>query len=326
MVVLPNGRNNWSQGYLTQSMVDLLHTTGEEKWAKALVDWGTTAMASRDAPHPADGRPFAWIDRSSIVLAPYVWSGFTGHVFAPLMEFAAYVLKQHPKLGARTYRGRSYRDHALSFTREFGRALEVHAGELVDDGRVAYFRFLKPVPVKNKRLNGQPLPVNMNAALFTAMLHLARAEEAAGRKDVAQRLSRLVANYVTYLNDSVLMRRSCGSRTCVLWQYSTYIARSDDVGHANRVVKFLVDAHENKYRISRSTLQGVANTIDGLTDDEGRFRANLLDGKRIQGSRDTIHFVILLARYSPALKAKFQRVMAGSRSFSYWGPWLKAAR
>src|SRR5262245_59227910 len=78
--VLPNGRNNWSQAYTVQGMVYLLQVTGDEKWARAVVDWGDASLAERDAPHPKDSRPYAWSDRSSNVRQPYVWSGFTGHV------------------------------------------------------------------------------------------------------------------------------------------------------------------------------------------------------------------------------------------------------
>ncbi|MGH6769858.1 MAG: hypothetical protein ACRECO_12660 [Xanthobacteraceae bacterium] len=322
--VLPNGRVNWSQAYATQGMVYLLELTGDEKWARDIVDWGTIALAGRDAPHPADGRGYAWTDRSTTVLQPYVWAGYTGHVFAPLMEFSAYVLRD-PKLRSRTYKGRTYREHALGFMREFTRALEVHSSELADDGRHAYFRFRRPVPVKNKRINGQPLPYNMNAALFSAMLHLAKAEEAAGRKEAAQRLSRSVARFVVYLNEAVLSRRPCGSRTCVTWQYSTYITRSEDVGHSNLVVRFLFDAHENRYRVSANDLIGIANTIDSLTAPDGSFRANLFDGSKIGGSRDSIYYVLLLTKYSAALRAKFQHTMNRTRTFAYWGSWLKAA-
>lgn len=319
-----NGRVTWNLPYIVQSMFFLLKNTDDEKWAAAIVDWGDSALGERDALSPVDKLPYAWIDRSDDVLAPYVWSGHTGHVFAPLMEFANYVLR-HPELAARSHHDRSYREHALRLMREFTRALDVHMAELVDDGVVAYFRFAKPVPVTNKRINGQPLPVNMNSALFTAILYLGQAEDVSGRKDMAQRLSRLVAGFVRYLKDSVLLHQPCGGVTCILWRYATYIGRIEDVGHANNVVKFLVDAHENGYRITRADLIALSNTFDSLINLDGTFHANLLDGSSIDPPRSAIFYIILLIRYSPTLRVKLEHAVLESQNFSYWGPWLEAS-
>jgi hypothetical protein len=99
----------------------------------------------------------------------------------------------------------------------------------------------------------------------------------------------------------------------------------DDIGHANLGVKFLVDAHENRYRVARDDLLAIANTMDDLIEADGRVRANLLDGSTIAGSRDSVYYILLLSRYSPSLKAKLQQTMNRTRTFAYWGPWLKAA-
>jgi hypothetical protein len=324
-VLHSNGRVNWLPAYIMQSMMYLLRLTNEEKWAQELVVWGVSALADRDAAHPRDGRPYAWTDRSDNVREPYVWSGFTGHMFAPLMEFSRHVM-EHPELQTRTFGGKSYRDHAVLFMQEFERALDVHLTEFVDDGRHAFFRFARPVPVANKRINGQPLPVNMNATLFTAMLHLSKAQSASGAGDKGDRLRRYVERFVAYLNEEVLERTPCGAQTCVMWQYSTYIARVEDVGHANVVVKFLTDARDDGYPVSQRDLAGIARSVERLIGDNGTFHANLLDGSKIPGSRQAIYYIMLLTRYSPDLKAKITPIVTQSRDFAYRGPWLWASR
>jgi hypothetical protein len=322
--VLPDGRLNWSAGYIMQSMVYLLQATGEERWARELVGWGTAMLAHRDAPHPRDRRPYSWTDRSRAVKEPYVWAGFTGHIFAPLMEFARHVAER-PDLARKTVQGRSFAEHAASFMQEFERALEVHDTELAEDKRRAFFRFAKPVPVANRRIQGQPLPVNMNATLFTAMLHLSKATESDRPQD-AKRLHQQVERFVRYLDEDVLERSPCGRETCVTWRYSTYINRAEDVGHANVVVKFLIDAHSDGYPVDRADLIGVAMSIGRLVDENGTFRSNLLDGSTIPGSRDSIYFHILLGRHSPSLKAKLLPIVVRTKNFAYWGPWLRAER
>ena len=322
--VSKNGIYNWSPAYVVTSMVFLLETTGDEKWAAAIVDWAEQALAERDAISTTDNQPYAWTDRSSRVLTPYVWIAFTGHNFAPLMQFSSYVV-HHRKLGAQAYRGRSYRDYALAYIREFTRALDVDKAELSTDKRHAYFRFAHSVPVKSSTINGQPLPVNMNAGLFMTILHLARAEAAAGRPGVAARLFELVTKFVTYIKDDVLVHRPCGDRTCTLWRYSAYYSRFEDIGHANLTVKFLVDANDNGFDVNRDDIVNVANTFDNLIDADGTIRGNLLDGTTIAGQRNSIYFVFLLGRYSPSLKAKLERIITGSKNFAYWGTWLKIA-
>jgi hypothetical protein len=318
-----NGVYNWGPAYVVASLVFRLEATGDEEWAARIVDWGEQILAGRDAISPTDQRPYAWIDHSSNVRSPYVWIAFTAHNFAPLIEFASYILN-HKDLGAKPYRGKSYRDYALAYMHEFTRALDVDMAELVKDGRHAYFRFARYVPVANKKINGAPLPVNMNAAMFSAMLHLAKAEAAAGRPSVAAQLSTLVTGFVAYLKDDVLVSQVCGDRACVVWRYSTYLTHIEDVGHANLTVKFLVDAHNNGYGISRDDLIGIANTFDNLIDSNGKPRGNLLDGSTIAGVSSSIYFVFLLTKYSPSLRTKLGHIIADSRNFSYWGSWLKS--
>jgi hypothetical protein len=166
----------------------------------------------------------------------------------------------------------------------------------------------------------------MNAALFTAILYLAKAERHEGRVDSADALSRSVSHFVAYLNDEILLREQCGSRWCIRWQYASYIRRAEDVGHANNVVRFLVAAQEEHYPVPYHHLVEIANTIDTITNPDGSFRSNLLDGSSIEGTRDSIYDILLLARYSPSLKSKFQAVMAHGPSFSYLGPWRAANR
>lgn len=321
--VSKNGDYNWSPAYAASGMDLLLEATGDQKWAAGIVDWGEHILAERDAISPTDQRPYAWTDRSTRVQSPYVWIAFTDHNFAPLMEFASYVLK-HKELGEKLHQGKPYRDYALAYMHEYTRALDIDMAELARNGDRAYFRFAKRVPVANAKLNGQPLPVNMNAAMFTAMLYLANAEAAAGKPDVSHRLSALVADFVSYLKKDVFVSHACGDRTCIDWRYCTYMPRAEDVGHANLTVKFLVDAHNNGYQVSRGDLVGVADTFDNLLDSNGKPKGNLLDGSSVPGVANSIMYVMFLANYSPTLKTKLEHVMADNRNFTYWGPWLKA--
>jgi hypothetical protein len=322
--ILPNGRNNWSSAYTMQSMMFLLQATGEQRWAQELVRWANATLADRNASGP-DGKPFAWADHSVNVLHPYVWAGFTGHMFAPLMEFSRYVM-EHPDLGDATYLGRTFRDYATDYMSEFSRALNVHLSELYDDGRYAYFRFAKPVPVTDQRLNGQPLPVNMNAALFTAILHFLKAQSAAAGGRIDRRLEASLRHFVAYFNDRVLTQSQCGPVICSSWKYATYMSRAEDIGHSNLVVKFLYDAHASGLDVSESVLVTIGNTIQRLMGDDGGFRANLFDATRMPGVAEAVYYIILLAKYSPALKVKIEPVISRSHNFAYFGPWLQIWR
>jgi hypothetical protein len=321
-VRLPDGRYNWSQTYIEEGFVYRLEATGDEHWAARIVDWGLQVLAERDAPSPIDYRPYAWFDRSNAVLSPYVWIGFTGHMFAPLMEFASYVI-DHSSFASRTHRGHTYRDYALSFMREFTRALDVDTAEMANDGPYTFFRFVKHVPVKNRLISNQPLPVNMNSAAFTAILYLAKAESILGQKANSERFSKFVAGYVAYLNDRILMRRACGAQICLIWRYSNYIGHVEDVSHANLTVKFMEAAYEHHYKIRLQDLVDLANTFNWLMDADGNFTGNLLDGSTIASQGSAIYYIILLAHKAPGFKEKIERAIAKNRNFAYYAAWLK---
>jgi hypothetical protein len=306
-----------------ESMLMLYRLTGDVAWANRFIAWADALLAERDAPHPVDGKPFAWTDRSSNLSQPYVWTGFTGHVFAPLMEFARLVA-ENPRIQDKAYEGRTYRDHALRFMTEFNRALAVDLAELHDDGGHAFFCFKRHVPVANPKINGSPLPVNMNAALFTAMLHLARAEKALGQVDHSASLERQVSHFVNYLNDRVLVRSQAGGKTHLLWNYATYIPRMEDVGHANLVAKFLYDAQAGGYAVRTSDLVALANTVEALIEPDGTIKKNLLDGSNVPGPAKSVYYLILMAQYSPSLRAKLRPIVERSRIFAYYGPWRQA--
>jgi len=320
--VLANGRYNWSAAYQIQSMVYHLSITGDEKWARLIVDFGDTLLDGRDALSSIDGRPYAWLDRSENLTEAYAWAGYTGHCYAPLMEFARYVFA-HPEVARSVYKGRTFRDHALGYLREFNRALAVHYGELRDDRAYNYFVFGDAVPARTRRLDGLILPVNMNAALFTAILHAGKAEHALGDGQTALKRKQ-VERFVDYLNDRVLERRVCAQgKVCLVWNYSSYMKRVDDVGHANLVAKFLLDAYGDDYGVRRADVIALANTVDGLLNSDGSLVGNLIDGTTIKGTSPSLYYLILLANYSPSVRSKVGCLARTLTNFAYSGPWLK---
>ncbi|HEX2546678.1 MAG TPA: hypothetical protein VHL79_17480 [Ramlibacter sp.] len=318
----PDGSYNWSLAYQLQSMVHHLAETGDPAWGARIVEAADPLLARRDAISPRDGKPYAWLDRSAAVTTPYAWVGYAGHNFAPLMEFAR-VVAGNPNLGACTYAGATLKQHAARYLAEFNRVLAVHQHELVRRGGESWFVFGR-VPSSSAKLDGQELPANMNAAIFTALLHAADAEQVVGEKARAAQKRTWVRQHVRHLTRSVLQRHACGERTCLRWRYATYATRSEDLGHANMVAKFLYDAYEDGYSVRRRDLVAFANTLDSLIDANGRFRGNLLDGDRIQGVTAWIPYAIVYAGLQDSLRQKISRVMAGSSEFAYAGAWLRA--
>jgi len=320
--ILANGRYNWSAAYQIQSMVYYLSITGEEKWARLIVDFADRLLEGRDALSPVDGRPYAWLDRSENLTAPYVWAGYTGHSFAPLMEFARYVLA-HSEIGRSIYKERTFRDHALGYLREFNRALAVHYGELRNDGAYNYFFFSGPVPARSRRLEGLILPVNMNAALFLAILHAAKAEQTLGDGRAAVKKEQ-VERFFDYLNERVLERRVClQGKSCLVWDYSSYTKRVEDVGHANLVAKLLLDGYVDGYGVRKADVVALANTVDGLLNPDGSLVGNLLDGATIKGTSPALYYLVFLADYSQSVRSKVGCVVGNSTNFAYSGPWRK---
>ena len=320
---LPEGRYNWSAGYTLQSMVYHLAATHDPAWAARIVDSGEAILAARNAASPLDGQPYAWID-SNDAAAGYAWLGFIGHMFTPLMQFAR-VVTADARLGACTYRGHSLRDYASGYLAEFNRAADARRAELRTGRGTDWYVFSLPVPASVAELQGQVLPVNMNADMFLALLHAAAAETALGSDARAQEKRAAVAGYVRYLNEEVLVRRPCGpGRACLLWNYSRAMNRADDVGHANMVAKFLLDAYQDGYPVRPDDLVALANTVDGLVDESGTVQANLLDGRTIPRVTRSVYYLILYGPFVPGLQAKMDRLVAGSRLFAYTGPWLAA--
>lgn len=287
-----------------------------------IVDFGDRLLEGSDALSQVDGQPYAWLDRCENLTEAYVWAGYTGHSYAPLMEFARYVVA-HPEISQAIYKERTFRDHALRYLREFNRALAVHYDELRNDGVYSYFFFTGPVPVRSRRLEGLILPLNMNAALFMAILHAAKVEQAIG-DDRASAKKTQVAGVVDYLNDRVLESHVClQNKACLVCNYSSYTNRVEDVGHANLVVKFLLDGYADGYGVPKADILALAKTVDGLVTRDGSLVGNLIDGATIEGTSPSLYYLILLADYSPNVRNKVGCVVRNSKNLSYSGPWRK---
>jgi hypothetical protein len=318
-----NGLYNWNAGYDLQSLVYHLMVTHDPRWAGDVVASAEHLLAQRNANSPLDGQPYAW---SMPAEGGYVWVGFVGHLFAPMMQFARTVVAD-PKLGACTVQGRTLRSYAGAWLADFDRAMAVHASELASKGDLRFYRFTHPVPAADKRLQDTPLPVNMNADMFMAALHSIPVEAALGKPQVAQSRRELVTGFVRYLTGSVLQQVHCApARTCLRWNYSTRLTRAEDLGHSNVVAKFLLDASQDGYGVKEASLTELANTIDNLFDDDGKPTGDLLDGSRIAGVATSVYDLILLGRFSPSLRAKMDKIVVRSHIFAYAGPWLEAQR
>jgi hypothetical protein len=100
----------------------------------------------------------------------------------------------------------------------------------------------------------------------------------------------------------------------------------EDVGHANLVAKFLYDAHAGGYGVRTSDLVALANTVERLIEPDGTIKKNLLDGGNVPGPAKSVYYLILMAQYSPSLRAKLRPMVERSRIFAYYGPWLQALR
>jgi hypothetical protein len=312
---------NWSAGYQLQSLVFHLMATHDPQWAARIVASADHLLAERNAPSPVDGLPYAWSTPSD---AGYVWVGFVGHLFAPMMQFARTVLAD-PVLGACTLQGRTLRSYAAGYLAEFDRAFMAHASELAGTGGESFYVFANPVPASHRELQDSVLPVNMDADMFMAALHSVPVEAALVTPQAAQARKALVAGFVRYLRDRVLQHVPCApARTCLRWNYSVLLSHADDVGHANVVAKFLLDAAQDGDGIAASDLAEFANTIDDLFDATGHSAGDLLDGSTIPGVASSVYYLILYGRVSGSVRAKMGQIVLGSHVFAYAGPWLEA--
>jgi hypothetical protein len=315
------GFSNWTAGYQLHSMVYHLAVLRDPAWAAGIIDTAESMLARRDAVG-ADGQPYAWLDRSSDVKAPYAWLAFGGHLFAPLMQFSRLVVADS-QLAACTYQGKPLGDYAARYLTEFDRLLAQRSKELVRSGGESWHVF-DTVPSATGPLTGLPLPVNMDADVFLAMLHSIPVEAALGSAQQAAERKVLVQEHVQHLMQHVLHLVPCSSgRTCLRWNYSSYSSRSDDVGHSNVVAKFLLDAHDDGYAVPDGHLTAFASTMDSLIDASGQFTGNLLDGTTVAGVVRSVYYEILYGRFSDSLRAKLQAIVMPSGNFSYAGPWLK---
>ncbi|WFU66863.1 hypothetical protein [Bradyrhizobium brasilense] len=314
-----SGDNDFSLAYVLQALTYQLITTGDPSLAKQIVDRGDAMLAERNATTDR-GKPFGWFDRSSGVDRPYAWGGFTGHNFAPLMHFAQIVLS-NPALGQKVYNGRAFRDYAIGYMNEFKVALQVHSSnDLVQQQGFSYFKLPSDVPVRSRTAPGSPYPPNMNAAMFSSILHLSCAEERLGTKEDSLRHRRLVDGFVSFMKDRVLTSAERNGRETLVWDYSSYIKRREDVGHANNVIRFLVEAHEAGYAVDGELLRRIANTVDLLMQPDGTVQSDLIDGTNYPARlAHSVYYFILLGRYSESIKAKVAAIRNASNIFAYQG-------
>lgn len=314
-----DGANDFSLAYVIQALTYSLIATGDPHLGEQIVDRSDAMLAERDAT-TEQGHPFGWLDRSPGVDRPYAWGGFTGHNFAPLMHFAQIVLN-NPALGQKTYKGRSFHDHAVSYMNEFKAGLEIHSNtDLVQQQGFAYFRLPSNLPVKNRGAPGSPYPPNLNAALFSSILHLSCAEEREGIKAEAARQRKLVDGFVAFMKERVLAFAERNGRETLVWDYSSYIKRREDVGHANNVVKFLIEAHEAGYAVDQALLRRLANTADLLMQPDGTVQADLIDGTNYTTRlARSVYYFILLGKYSENIEAKVAVIRRKSNLFAYQG-------
>jgi hypothetical protein len=322
-----NGANDFTGAYHLQSIVHHLIVTGDPAWARRGADWASRMLAERNAPGP-DGGAAGWLDSSPNVRRPYAWGGFTGHNFAPILHLARVILA-NPSLAALTHGERPLGEQARRWMEDFDVAFALHADRSLvrEAGGRAYLRLPRDLPVGNPRAPGSEYPPNMGATFFEAALHQSCLKRLTGEAEDARRLREITSGFVRHLMQDVIERVSTGGRSVLAWNYSSYIPRREDVGHANVVIRFMLTAHRNGYPVDDSDIGRAAAMADMLMGPDGAVASDLIDGRNFT-SRLTrsVYYFILLSRHSPQVRAKSQAVVARSRNFAYQGAWLFATQ
>jgi hypothetical protein len=325
-LISPTGGNDFTGAYHLQSIVHQLIITGDPNWATLGARWAEAMLGERNA-RDGNSEPYGWLDSSAGLRRPYVWAGFSGHNFAPILHLARVILA-NPVLVEREHNGTTLGAQARKWAAEFDRTLSVHLDRsLTRSGDQAWLTLPLDLPVANVRAPGAAYPPNMAATFFQATLHRACLHQLTGSAAAAAPLKALTAGFVRHLDKAVLEKIQIAGRPALTWNYAVYIPRREDVGHSNVVIRFLLDARRHGYPLSPQILPRLVTMADSLIDRDGNVASDLIDGTNYATRlARSIYYYFLLAEHSDSIHRKLEPLIQRSRNFAYLGAWLFATR
>jgi len=234
-----------------------------------------------------------------------------------MIRFAALVYEKG--LQNRSVDGINLYTYASSYLSGFLSMVAFSSGQLRDDGANAYYVFESNVPDdlddsnNTASLRNQPLPVNMDSAVFGSYLHLGRYYAAKGDAVNAQKYKSLSARHLNWLRSGSKNQNSSGvalfetriqsnGTSYLVWRYSTYSTRMERIGHSNLTYRYMYDAYllgqvtiTEKVRLENTFLRIDSPILQGLNGATARV---YLDGS--QASADSSHtsfYLPLAVRY-----------------------------
>ncbi|MBN1350704.1 T9SS type A sorting domain-containing protein [candidate division KSB1 bacterium] len=279
-----SGSYMWGQGYVMNSYVYLYQLTHDDHWLEKLVDHADAVLAQRDSETGNEDcygeSPPSWQDQND-GNGGYVWIGFTGALFDPIVEFAAMVLES-PYLSSRTFAwlapGQTLGDKALEYVEAFQLAVDYHESEWVEDGQHGYYIFQPDLcsvcqVAGGTPLENQPAAYDMISLMVGALLDLAKAYAAVGDARATVYFDK-VAKYATYFKSTWTYKTESGGY--YYWLFAIYYGSLDDIGHANFNVRFVADCYREGIVYTPLDMQRIANTFARLIQPDYAIPYNVM--------------------------------------------------
>lgn len=302
-----NGTYRWNEGYVLDSYLNYYLGTQDLSWLQKLVSHADAVLAQRDSVTSAadcygESAP-SWKEDAS----NYVWVGFTGAMFAPMMDFARVVL-ENPNLAAQTpgwLGGATLGAKASTYVTAFQSAVDYHESEWATSGSYGWYKFQNDLSTVcgvsgAAPLAGQPVAYDMNALMMEALLGLADAYRAVGDSRAATYQAR-VAEYANFFKSTWTYHAVGDNYT---WNLASYYTSIDDIGHANFNVKFATDMFTEGVAYSQQDMDRIANTVAGFILDDSSIPFNEIDAvyNPSRGAlNDPIFYMSGVSRGKPAV-------------------------
>lgn len=275
----------WNESYIMNSYVELYRQTLDAHWLEKLVQHADAVLTQRDSVTGVvdcygESAP-AWRETGNPPGSGYVWIGFTGAMFNPMMDFAALVLES-PYLRTKTYPwlgSLTLRDKALEYVQKFQAAIDYHESEWVTSGTDGWYKFQNDIytvcgVAGSQPLAGQPAAYDMNSLMMEAVLRLSDAYRAEGDAR-ATTYSGRVASYARYFRSTWTYYASGDYYT---WLFASYYSPNlDDIGHANFNIRFVTAAYLAGIEFTTQQIQRVANTYSRLILSDYAIPFNLMN-------------------------------------------------
>lgn len=241
VVSAASGAYQWNESYVMQSYVTNYVVTQDTYWLDKLVDHANQVLAQRDSVlHVQDYKGQeapAWSDWTSPMQQRYVWAGFTGALFAPMVRFARLVAAKPMLVG--TYGGK-----ATEYAMAAYDALVFHEPDWkAPSADTGYYVFAPDMPIAS--LQNDILPYNMGALIGDLHRELWSYYTVTGNTVGAATYEDKTRRFANYFRSKWIDDMPPGQ---LYWEYCDNCPsnRPDDVGHANFGIQFAYFSHLKK--------------------------------------------------------------------------------